>query len=110
MSAPSQAMADCVSLSERRAQFQPWVRFADQASIVPGVYEGTRLCTVCNRVIGEGELDFLVVLAGALALRVDGECLGLWHEAVKNAEKLIPAALAVFPPDLRPMVETCAWP
>jgi hypothetical protein len=82
---PSQALADRASLPERRARLEPWVRFANQARNVGGVCEGTRLCTVCNRVIGEGELDFLVVLAGAVALRVDRECLDLWHEAVTNA-------------------------
>lgn len=82
---PSEAMADRASLPERRARLGPWIRFADEAQIVGGVCDGTRLCTVCNRMIGEGELDFLVVLAGAVALRVDRECLDLWHEAVTKA-------------------------
>jgi len=113
MSLPSQTMTDGATLAERRARLQPWVRFADQASIVAGVYEGTRLCMACNRVIGEGELDFLVVLAGAVALRVDRQCLDLWQEAVKEelaatTQLTLPAMLPVFPPDLRPMVGTCA--
>jgi len=82
---PSVAMTERASLSERRARVGPWVWFADTADIVEGVYEGTRLCTVCSRMIGEGELDFLIVLAKAVALRVDQECLELWREAVMNA-------------------------
>jgi hypothetical protein len=99
---PSEAMAEA-SLQERRARLRAWIRFADDAQIVGGVNEGTRLCTVCNRMIGKGELDFLVVLAGAVALRVDRECLDLWHEAVTDARHR-----ASFPPDLRPVVGTCA--
>lgn len=87
MTPMSPATADRASLAERRARLDPWLLFADQASVVGGVYEGARLCTACDRVIGEGELDFLIVLAGAVALRVDRECLDLWHEAVKNADK-----------------------
>src|SRR5215467_13010372 len=82
---PSLAMIERASLSERRARVGPWVWFADTADIVEGVYDGTRLCTVCSRMIGEGELDFLIVLAKAVALRVDQECLELWREAVMNA-------------------------
>jgi|RhiMetdeSRZDD1v2_1073273.scaffolds.fasta_scaffold122014_4 hypothetical protein len=84
---PSLAMIERASLSERRARVGPWVWFADTADIVEGVYDGTRLCTVCSRMIGEGELDFLIVLASAVALRVDQECLELWREAVMNARR-----------------------
>src|SRR5262245_19403629 len=111
---PSEATADCASLQERRARLEPWVRFADEAYIAAGVYEGTRLCTVCSRMIGEGELDFLVVLARAVALRVDRECLDLWHESVTNGRHRASTDLGrewpsadedhAFPPDLRPMV------
>jgi|SRR5262250_714943 len=86
---PSVAMTERASLSERRARVGPWVWFADTADIVEGVYEGTRLCTVCGRMIGEGELDFLIVLASAVALRVDQECLELWREAVMGSTRQI---------------------
>ena len=117
---PSEAMAEA-SLQDRRARLGPWIRFADDAQIVGGVNEGTRLCTVCSRMIGEGELDFLVVLAAAVALRVDRECLDLWREAVTHARRCQEAlaaaipltlseALVAFPTDLRPIVGTCAGP
>ena len=77
-------MADPLPLSERRARLAPWVKFAEHAQIVGGVREDTHGCSGCERLIGVGETDYLVVLRSVVALRLDQECLELWREMVRQ--------------------------
>jgi hypothetical protein len=69
-----------VPIEERRARIQRWTRFAALAHITRGKSEGGGHCTICERFIDPGELDFIIIFEGAVTLRLDSACMDLWHE------------------------------
>jgi hypothetical protein len=72
-----------VPIDERRARIRRWTRFAALEHIAGGPSEGGH-CTICERFIDPGELDFIIFFKDAVTLRLDQACMDLWHEETER--------------------------
>jgi hypothetical protein len=72
-----------VSIEERRERIRGWTRLSVE-HIVGGVSETEGQCTICEREIRRGQLDFIITFKEAKSLRLDQECMALWREETSH--------------------------
>ena len=69
-----------VPIEERRARIRRWSSFRRLQEIVGGVSTGYVRCVICDRPIEAGDTDFIIILKGAVSLRLDQACMDLWRD------------------------------
>jgi hypothetical protein len=78
-----------VQTSVRRSVIRRWAAYALLEHTIAGGSQGGGQCMICERRIDSGETDFVITFRGAVAVRLDRDCMDLWRQEVWVGEPVV---------------------